>query len=56
MNDDALYIHSICHTEWPTWAYYQDGILVIECSICKRHIASFKAELIDSDIKLSEDN
>ena len=54
-NDDTVYLHSICHMEYPTWCSYKDGILTIECSVCKRFIASFKAELIDDD-NLGKDN
>lgn len=55
VSDDILYIHSNCHIESPTWCYYKDGVLTVECSVCKLYIASFKAELLD-DYNKGKDN
>jgi hypothetical protein len=30
-----LYLHSQCHPASPTWAFYEDGQLVIECAECR---------------------
>jgi hypothetical protein len=39
--EDPLYMHSKCHPEAPTWARYFDGVLTIECSVCRKVIAEF---------------
>ena len=31
-----IYLHSLCHPERPYWISYLGGILVAECSGCRR--------------------
>lgn len=54
MDDAIVYIHSDCHIESPTWCSYRNGILSVECSICKKHITSFKAEMLEDNNKGKE--
>ena len=39
--DCEIYFHALCHLDAPTWSRYRGDILTIECSVCRRHVASF---------------
>lgn len=42
----ALYLHSRCHPSSPTWARYDNGLVIVECAICREEIA--RAKVADS--------
>jgi len=31
-----VYLHAACHAEDPVWLWYADGVLVAECSRCRK--------------------
>ena len=37
-----LYFHAKCHIDAPPWSYYKNGIIHIECSVCRQPIFSFQ--------------
>lgn len=41
---DVLYLHGMCHQGSPTWAFYSNGILTIECATCNQKVASIQIE------------
>lgn len=45
--NSPLVLHSGCHAEAPTWAVFQKDTLTIKCSVCNKHIVSFRVELVD---------
>ena len=40
--EDGMWIHSACHPEMPTWCLYADGVLRIECALCKKKIVEVR--------------
>lgn len=38
--EGEIYFHSQCHLDAPTWVHYRADVLTIECSVCRKHIAS----------------
>ena len=36
---DAVYLHGRCHMDSPSWVKYEDGVVTVSCSKCKRPIA-----------------
>lgn len=36
----ALYFHGRCHPESPTWAWYENGVVTVECAKCEAVIAA----------------
>ncbi len=37
-----MYLHSRCHPSEPTWAFVLNGVLTVECAVCRKHIVSIK--------------
>ncbi len=39
--DSWMYAHSQCHVDSPTWVRIKGNTLVIECSDCRKVVATF---------------
>lgn len=37
-HDDEIYLHARCHPQSPTWTFYQDGTMTVECAECRKPI------------------
>lgn len=50
---DRAYVHARCHLEWPLWAYYVRGVLVLECSRCEKKIIAIRPAVEGQEVDLS---
>lgn len=35
-----MYMHSRCHPDFPTWTFYHEGKLTVECAVCRQPIVT----------------
>ena len=45
-DDGAIYLHSHCHPNTPTWAVVTGDVLTIECAQCEGVVARFIIQAI----------
>ena len=41
-NHEEMFFHSRCHPGAPTWAVYEDGVVVIKCADCDEVVVAIK--------------
>ena len=49
---DRGWVHATCHLQSPPWAYYVRGVLVLECSRCRKTIMAIRAAVDGAEVDL----
>jgi hypothetical protein len=39
--ETEIYLHPGCHPDAPPWPHHRGDVLTLECSVCRRRVASF---------------